>query len=166
MVSFTDSVVENTPLQLTVNCRHKKYNVLMCKQIERFIVFNLKFKIVWHKTELDIAVGMAIRQRAGRFGVQISAWSRDLFCKTSRRTTRSTQPPNRWVPGILPGVRRSRKVLTTHLHPAPSLKMSKAALLLLLYAFMVKTGDNFLFNRIIYAAEYFILNFQPANLLS
>jgi hypothetical protein len=44
--------------------------------------------------------------------------------------------------------------------------MSKAALLLLLYAFMVKTGDNFLFNRIIYAAEYFILNFQPANLLS
>jgi len=108
---------------------------------------------------------MAIRQAAGRFGVQISARWRDLICKTSRLSTRPTQPPNQWVPRFLPGVKRTRDMLTTHLHLAPRLSMSRAALLLFLYAFMVKTGDNFILNRILPAVDYFVLNFQAANVL-
>jgi len=78
---------------------------------------------------------------------------------------RPTQPPNQWVPGFLPGVQRPRKMLTTHLRLTPRLSRIRAAILLLLYAFMVKTGDNFIFNRILYGADNFILNFQLANLL-
>jgi len=63
-----------------------------------------------------------------------------LFFKTLRSAPGYTRPPVHWGPGFFPGDKAVRVVrLTTHLHPAPRLKVGGA---LPLYAFMAWTGTT------------------------
>ena len=114
--------------------------VLVCQYIERMVVFNLKFKIFLLTTEPNSVVVVVIRLGAVGPRVQIPACSTHyLFSEMSRTITKLTQPPIQQVPGIMPGVKLPGKMLTTHLHLAPRLRMSSAELPLPLYVFKAWT---------------------------
>jgi hypothetical protein len=78
------------------------------------------------------SVGIATGYGLDGPGIE-SWWGRD-FSHTSRPALGRTQPPVQWVPGISRGKSGRGVVLTTHPLLAPRSRMSRAILLLPLWA--------------------------------